>query len=147
MVKGDINDVTKNKIAFPYHLLSVLMKIRWFEHIMKQRSLWLLLLWTLALWPCQCSHPQLSWKTTNRLLACVLWSHNPTPGTFLQPILCSVPAAPGSVRRCGPTRPTYPSFGFKGTDPIRHTVYGAVGPKQDFQRFVRALQEVCLVFH
>lgn len=97
------------------------MKVRWFEHIVEQPSPWLLLLWTLALWPCQCSHPQLSWKTTNRLLVRVLWSRNPTPGTFLQPILCPVPAAPGSVRRCEPTRPTYPSFGFKGADPIRHT--------------------------
>lgn len=108
-------------LAFPHHLLSVLMKVRWFDHIVEQHSPWLLLLWTPALWPWQCSHPQLSWKTTNRLLVCVLWSRNPTPGTFLQPILCSEPAAPGSVRRCEPTRPTYPSVGSKGTDPIRHT--------------------------
>lgn len=73
----------------------------------------------LAPWPCQCSHPQPSWKTTNWLLACVLWSRNPTPGTFLQSVPSSLPAAPGAVRRRELATPTYHSFSFKGADLIR----------------------------
>lgn len=72
----------------------------------------------LAPWPCECSHPQPSWKTTTWLLARVLSSRNPTPGTFLRSVLCSVPAAPGAVRRREPTTPPYHSFGFKAADLI-----------------------------
>lgn len=60
----------------------------------------------LALWPCQCSP---SWKTTDWLLVCVCvcaLEPYPTPGSFLQSVLCSVPAAPGAVRRRQPTKPT-----------------------------------------
>lgn len=106
-------------MSFVYYTLVRLMKIGQFIHIMQQYSQWVAA--ALISWPYDhvsaATHSLPGRQQTGCSCVCFRAVTPPQAPSFLQSVLCSVPAAPGAVRRREPT-PTYHSFSFKGTDLI-----------------------------